>query len=525
MGLQHGYSCTAPLPAQGSARMTHIARREFLSSLLFASVESIVPASMQGTSVRKLSAPALDKRDFEPVRHRILKEIAAGAATGVAVAVAHNGKIVWEEGFGWANREAAVKATSRTPFNLASLTKPFTTTTLMTLVAEGKLFLDDPANNYLAKSKIVGTNGDTDAATVRLLGAHASGLPTMFAMYDRNETNLVPGSGMLLAEYGRLAYPPGSCYEYSNIGFAALGAIASNLTGVKFGTLLTQRVLTPLGLDDSFFGTSAARLPTGAVRYDSSGNAIPDYTTATPASGELYASAHDLARFAMLNMKHRERAFILDDRSIEELHKPVFVGPSGVATTFGWFTGNLKSGHQIIFKIGGQPGVATALYMVPSENLACLVLTNRSDGRELCSSVCNEILSSYLPEWRQPHETSGPTPSPFVVPSGFGGRWQGSLTNGGAKMQVRLNLESVDSATLELDEKPAEKITEMHLEGVGFTGASAGLIESPDALRTGAKTLSLKLIPREGMLVGRILATDSKTVMLPYVLSLDRASA
>jgi hypothetical protein len=65
----------------------------------------------------------------------------------------------------------------------------------------------------------------------------------------------------------------------------------------------------------------------------------------------------------------------------------------------------------------------------------------------------------------------------------------------------------------------------MHLEGVGCTGASNGEIESPDARRTGAKTLSLKLIPHEGMLVGRILATDSKTVMLPYVLGLKRAHA
>lgn len=68
--------------------MTHIARREFLSSLLFASVQSIVPASMQGASGRESSAKVLDKHDFERVRQRILGEIAAGAATGVAVAVA-----------------------------------------------------------------------------------------------------------------------------------------------------------------------------------------------------------------------------------------------------------------------------------------------------------------------------------------------------------------------------------------------------------------------------------------------------
>jgi CubicO group peptidase (beta-lactamase class C family) len=505
--------------------MTHTTRREFLGTMALASIQGILPASKQGTTSVRSSTAGLESRDFEPVRNRILEEIAVGAATGVAVAVVHRGQIIWEEGFGWANREAAVKATSRTPFNLASLTKPFTTTTLMTLAAKGKLSLDDPANNHLAKSKIVDTNRNTDAATVRQLGAHVSGLPTMFAMYGRNEANLALSPEALLTEYGSLAYPPGSCFEYSNIGFAALSAIASNLTGVEIGTLMTQRVLTPLGLDDSFFGTSVARLSTGAVRYDSSGNPIPYYTTATPASGELYASAHDLARFAIFNMKRRDRARILGARWIEELHKPVFVGPSGVATTFGWFTGNLKSGDQVIFKGGGQPGVATALYMVPSENLACLVLTNRTDGRTLCSSVCDEILSSYLPQWRQPDETSGPSPSPLVVTPGLSGHWQGTLINGGAKMQVRLNIESSDSATLELDGKSAEKIAEMHVEGAAFTGASTGSIESQDARRTGAKTLNLKLIPHEEMLVGRILATDSKTVMLPYVLRLKRAPA
>ena len=504
--------------------MTYATRREFLSSLLFASIQSIVPASMRGTSSMQSSAAALERRNFEPVRDKILKEIARGAATGVAVAVAHNGKIVWEEGLGWANRETAVKATSHTPFNLASLTKPFTTTTLMTLIAEGKLSLDDPANNYLAKSKIVGTNGNADAATVRRLGAHVSGLPTMFAMYDRNEADLALSPEALLREYGSLAYSPGS-FEYSNIGFAALSAIASNLTGVEFGNLMTQRVLTPLGLDDSFFGTNVARLSSGAERYDASGNPIPSYTTATPASGELYTSAHDLARFAMFNMKNRDRAPLLDDRWIEEIHKPVFVGPLGIATTFGWFTQHLKSGEQVIFKGGGQPGVATALYMIPSENLACLVLTNRTDGRELCSSVSDEILSSYLPEWRPPTEAFGPSPAPFVITRELGGHWRGTLRNDGAKMQIRLNIESSDSATLQLDDKPAEKITEMHLDGAGFTGASTGVIESPDAIRTGAKTLSLKLIPHERMLVGRILATDSKTVTLPYVLSLNRSPA
>jgi len=399
----------------------------------------------------------------------------------------------------------------------------------MTLVAEGKVSLDEPANKYLAKSKIEGPNGDAHGATLQRLGAHASGLPTMFERYFGNEATQAPSPNTLLRDYGRLAYPPGCCYEYSNIGFAALGEIASNLTGTDFGTLMTQRVLAPLGLHDSFFDTRVAGLATSAVRYDNSGNPIPYYTTSTPASGELYSSARDLARFAMFNMKNHvnDRAHILGDRWIDELHRPVFIGRSGVATTFGWFLAHLKSGVPVVFKSGGQQGVATVLYMIPSENLACLVLTNRSDGRELAHSVCDQILASYLPEWIPPEENAELPPSPFVVTREFGGRWAGMLTDDGADMRVRLDIESSDSAALALDEKPAEKITEMQSEGMAFTGTSTGLIQSADAIRNEAKTLKIKLIPHEGKLVGRIIAEGGKpglmpSVMLPYVLTLNR---
>ena len=78
--------------------MTYTTRREFLDALAFASIGGILPASTKGTSSVKSSSPDLEKRDFGPVRDRILKEIAGGAATGVAVAVVHKGQIIWEEG-------------------------------------------------------------------------------------------------------------------------------------------------------------------------------------------------------------------------------------------------------------------------------------------------------------------------------------------------------------------------------------------------------------------------------------------
>jgi CubicO group peptidase (beta-lactamase class C family) len=124
-----------------------------------------------------------------------------------------------------------------------------------------------------------------------------------------------------------------------------------------------RRVLAPLGLNDSFFGCDTVRVQNGAMRYDSLGRLIPHYTTSTPASGELYASAHDLALFALFNMRRRAKgqAAILSEQNIDELHRPVFTGPSGVATTFGWFKSQTTSGVPFFFKSGGDPGVANRI--------------------------------------------------------------------------------------------------------------------------------------------------------------------
>jgi hypothetical protein len=197
-----------------------------------------------------------------------------------------------------------------------------------------------------------------------------------------------------------------------------------------------------------------------------------------------------------------------------------------VATTFGWFTGTLKSGLRYVFKGGGQPGVATKLYMVPSEELACLVLTNRTDGTELADFICDQILRSYLREWTPPREDVGPSPERFVTAREFIGRWKGMLRNGGAEEPVRLQVDSSTSATLALGKASAEKILQMRSQGAGVVGMSTGLIESAGATGFGVRELVLKLIPQDRKLVGRVMAQGAKPGLvlanLPYVLTLDK---
>jgi CubicO group peptidase (beta-lactamase class C family) len=412
---------------------------------------------------------------------------------------------------------------------MASITKPFTTTTLMTLIAEGKVSLDGVANDALGNGKISGTNGNAAAATVRMLGAHVSGLPGMYESYDGAESRLAPSPNALLEGYGRLAYPPASIYEYSNIGYAALNAIASSLTQMEFGALMHQRVLNPLGLNDSFFGRDERRVANGATRYDSLGHPIPHYITSTPASGELYASVHDLAQFLLFNMGHhlKGKVPILTDRNLAELHRPVFTGPSGIASSFGWFQGHTASGVRFFFKSGGDPGVANRMCFVPSKDLACVVVTNQSNAAELAYSVCDQLMRSQLPDWLQPEENSGFRPTPFVSSGSFAGNWYGSLENDGIRLPVRLDVKDAQTATLSIGAGSAEAINEMRAEGEALTGNTSGYIDSPDALRSGAHTLQIKLVPHGDQLVGRVFATagdpNFKNVRLPYVLSLKRA--
>ncbi len=120
---------------------------------------------------------------YGAIRQDIDHEIAAGRASGVAVALTHNGKIIWQEGFGWADKERGRRVTPDTPFSLASVTKPFTTTALMVLVAAKKVSLDARANDYLGAAKIRAGVGNPDDVTLRAAASHSSGLPGTFQLF------------------------------------------------------------------------------------------------------------------------------------------------------------------------------------------------------------------------------------------------------------------------------------------------------------------------------------------------------
>src|SRR5437588_4214010 len=119
-----------------------------------------------------------DSVDFGTVRELIRTRLVEQSLPSLAVAVAQHGAIVWEEGFGCADRENRVPASEHTMYSLASISKPITTTGLMVVKEQDKLDLDRPINEYLGEAKLKGRDHHNAAeATVRRVANHTSGLP------------------------------------------------------------------------------------------------------------------------------------------------------------------------------------------------------------------------------------------------------------------------------------------------------------------------------------------------------------
>jgi CubicO group peptidase (beta-lactamase class C family) len=470
----------------------------------------------------RAAAPSAD--GYAAIAASIRDEIAAGRLTGVSVALVRRGEIAWEDGFGWADRAAERKATAHTAFSLASISKPFTTTAVMTLVAAGKLALDRPANDYLGPEKIVDDRGPVAAVTVRRLATHSSGLPTLFAMYPDGVGQ--PSVAALVRDYGRLVAPVGERYEYSNLGFAILAEIVARQSGMEFGRYLDARVLAPLGMADSFFDTDVSRRREMAVRYDDTGHPLPFYLTATPGSGEVYASAHDLARFATFHLKHTGAglAELFGDAQLDELHRPATEIAPGAWYAMGWQVLRRPGEREVVYHNGGQAGVATDLVLVPSLDVACVVLSNQRD-RKFLSALRDRLLQAAIPGWHVALDLPDPALQPVEPLASYLGTWRGTLRAQGADVPVALTIAADRSGTLAVGDSPPVPISQLGLSEGRLSGDIRGDIGSPDARAHRLDQVSLDLRLHGDVLDGDIQAwrvTDREMTILPHRAVLGR---
>jgi CubicO group peptidase (beta-lactamase class C family) len=222
----------------------------------------------------------------------------AGDFSG-AVLVAREGGIVYERGFGFANREWRIANDSNTKFEIGSMTKQFTAMLVLQLVNDGKIALDGHLSQYLPYYR-----RDTGSrVTISQLLSHTSGIPNFTELpgfLEGPASRTRYGVMQFVQDYcsGDLHFEPGTKFEYSNSGYFLLGAILEQVSSVSYERLLQDRIFTPLGMTDSGYTHSETVLLHRASGYERSTGGLENaryYDMSIPfAAGALYSTVRDL---------------------------------------------------------------------------------------------------------------------------------------------------------------------------------------------------------------------------------------
>jgi CubicO group peptidase (beta-lactamase class C family) len=426
---------------------------------------------------------------FASVRLAIQQVMDSTGVPAVAVAVARHGRFIWEEGFGWADRERRIPATEHTMFSLASISKPITATGLMRLVEAGLVELDAPANRYLGPGRLTGLAGDADGATVRRILSHTAGLPLHYRFYYADRDYREPTMDQTIARYGILVYPPGTVYEYSNLGYGIIDHIIERASGLSYPDYMRTRVFAPLGLTRMSVHVGPGLEPYVAQRYDSQLRPIPYYDFDHDGGSAVYASAHDLVRFGMFHLKERlsDQQRIISDSTIALMQQSQTPASSGVRYGLGWRSVD-EFGWTRVTHTGGMPGVATILALYPSERTAAVVLANK--GATPVERILQEILSVVFPpryadslRSRRARLPRSASPPALALSPEWLGEWSGTLRTWTRTLPFRLAVQPDGDIHVRLGNQLPALLADARFSDGLLVGRFAGSIPTPDAER------------------------------------------
>ncbi len=181
----------------------------------------------------------------DPVDQYVRAEMQRQHIPGLALLVARDGKMVEAQGFGLANVELQVPVKPETVFQSGSVGKQFTATAVMMLVEEGKIKLDDPITMYLKEAP-----PKWNQVTVSELLSHTAGFTDYPDNFDFRKDYTEDELLKVIAGIP-LAFPPGTKWSYSNLGYATLGILIHQVTGKFYGDFLQERIFQPLRDDDN----------------------------------------------------------------------------------------------------------------------------------------------------------------------------------------------------------------------------------------------------------------------------------
>jgi D-alanyl-D-alanine carboxypeptidase len=325
-------------------------------------------------------------------RQKLAQDTASDHFAG-AVLIAHNGKPVFAQAYGLADREHKTSNTLKTRFRIGSMNKMFTAVAILQLAQQGRLGLNDPLGEYLTDypNREVATK-----VTIHHLLTHTAGTGDIFGPeFDahRPELRTLQDYVKLYGNRG-LSFEPGSRWEYSNYGFILLGTIVEKVSGESYYDYVREHVYLPAGMTSTGSEPEELAIADLSIGYTATGasNGLRPNTGMLPyrgtSAGGGYSTVEDLLNFA--NAVQQDK--LLNTHYTDLLTVGKVKTPGGlIASAFADYSIN---GIRCFGHAGGSVGMNGDLEVCPAPGYVVIVLANIDPP---AAGLASLFISSRLP--------------------------------------------------------------------------------------------------------------------------------
>ena len=297
---------------------------------------------------------------------------------GLSAAVGVDGRIVFAEGFGWADVENRVPATSATKFRVGSVSKPLTAAAMGLLVEQGRLDLDAPVQQYVPSFP-----EKPWPVTSRMVAGHLAGI----RHYDGEEFlstehyDTVLESLEIFAD-DSLLFEPGARFRYSSYGWNLLSAVVEGASGEEFLPFIDREVFEPLGMLSTVADQVDSIIPHRTRFYEVANdgrvyNSPYVDNSYKWAGGGFLSTPSDLVRFGMA---HLEGGFLRPETLEEFWTSQRTTAGEETENGVGWFLGTMPDGSPTVSHGGGSIGGVTYLLLLPEAGAVAALTANTSQG-------------------------------------------------------------------------------------------------------------------------------------------------
>jgi CubicO group peptidase (beta-lactamase class C family) len=388
--------------------------------LLFASISlaqiQITPIPNQAPAlVMPLGGHVLTALDAEAWLDGLVPyAIGKGDLAGAVVVIVKDGQILVAKGYGYADVSAG-KAVSPTItlFRPGSISKLFTWTSVMQLVEQGKLDLDQDVNKYLDFSI---PPRDGKPVTLRQLMTHTAG-------FEETDKNLIIADPKVATDNAtwlktwipERIYAPGEVSAYSNYGAALAGYIVQRVSGQPFDDYVEQHIFKPLGMEHSTFRQPlpAALEPDMAKGYfKASGPARPFELVIPAPAGALSSSGEDMARFMIAHLQNGKSgdAQILRPETAQQMHNFTHYSVPGLLPIALGFYHMDQNGQTIIGHGGDTEQFHSELMLLPQQNVGVFVSIDGTGKDNAADSLRKQLREGFVDRYF-PAAIAGPEPT------------------------------------------------------------------------------------------------------------------